>query len=160
MGKRSTAVAIEQTVLEDFCVESNVRGVYRSCCGVFGVFGGVVRASDRGVHAGGDGVYGDGDFTEEGTLAGVGEFDARYFGWDGNCGCRADVSRERVGASFGEHGRQSNEELFTRVVVEQRRNVVGRRRKRWIRPIRKTRLVKLFEMDEFNVCVHVASRFG
>ena len=49
MGKRSTAVAIEQTVLEDFCVESNVRGVYRSCCGVFGVFGGVVRASDRGL---------------------------------------------------------------------------------------------------------------
>ena len=57
MGKRSTAVAIEQTVLEDFCVESNVRGVYRSCCGVFGVFGGVVRASDRGVHAGGDLVF-------------------------------------------------------------------------------------------------------
>ena len=49
----------------------------------------------------------------------MGEFDAGYFGWDGNCGCRADVSRERVGASFGEHGRQSNEELFTRVVVEQ-----------------------------------------
>ena len=29
----------------------------------------------------GDGVYGDGDFTEERTLAGVGEFDAGYFGW-------------------------------------------------------------------------------
>ena len=64
------------------------------------------------------------------------------------------ISRERVGASFGEHGRQSNEELFTRVAVEQRRSCRPRRRKRWIRPIRKVRLVKLFEMDEFNVCVH------
>ena len=55
--------------MEDFCVESNVRGVHRRRGGVFGVFGGVVRASDCGVHAGGHGVYGDCDFTEERALA-------------------------------------------------------------------------------------------
>ena len=78
------------------------------------------------MHAGGHGVYGDGDFTEERALAGVGESDTGYFGWDGHRGCGADVSRERIGVSFGEHGRQSDEELFARVVVEQRG--IGRRR--------------------------------
>ena len=112
--------------MEDFCLESNVRGVHRRRGGVFGVFGGVVRASDCGVHAGGHGVYGDGDFTEERALAGVGESNTGYFGGDGHRGCGADVSRERFGVSFGEHGRQSDEELFARVVVEQRG--IGRRR--------------------------------
>jgi hypothetical protein len=88
------------------------------------------------------------------ALAGVGESDTGYFGWDGHRRCGADVSRERVGVSFGEHGRQSDEELFARAVVEQR-GIVGRRKRRRRPTIGEVRLVKLVAMDEFNVRVHV-----